>query len=61
MFYIPGVFGKFAVNTFRVVGALITLITYASNFWSGVLVVMYEANPSVLFQVSHESKSLRIH
>jgi hypothetical protein len=50
MFYIPGVFGKFAVNTFRVVGALITLITYATNSWSSVLVVVYEVYASVLFQ-----------
>jgi hypothetical protein len=50
MFYIPGVFGKLAVNTFLVVGAFIALITCATNFWSGVLVVMYEAYPSVLFQ-----------
>jgi hypothetical protein len=41
VFYIPRIFGKFAVNTFRVVGILITLITYATVFWIGVLVVMW--------------------
>jgi hypothetical protein len=50
MFYIPGVLGKFTVNTFRFVGTVVTLITYATVFWNAVLVVIYEAYPSVLFQ-----------
>jgi hypothetical protein len=50
MFNIPGVLGKPAVNTFRVVAGLITLITYATVFWNAALVVIYEVYPSVLFQ-----------
>jgi hypothetical protein len=49
-FRIPDIRGDFTLNTFRVMGVLITSITYATVFWHGVLVVMYEANPSVLLQ-----------
>jgi hypothetical protein len=49
-FRIPDIRGDFMLNTFRVMGVLMTSITYATVFWHGVLVVMYEAYPSILLQ-----------
>jgi hypothetical protein len=49
-FHIPDILGNIAVNIFRVLGALMTFVTYLVVFWNATLVVMYEAFPSVLFQ-----------
>jgi hypothetical protein len=49
-FHIPDIRANFTVNVFRITGALITLITYATVFWSAVLVVLFEAFPSLLSQ-----------
>jgi hypothetical protein len=49
---IPDVRGNIIVNIFRVIGAFITFVTYVTVLWTGTVVVLYEALPSVLFQMN---------
>jgi hypothetical protein len=49
-FNITNIRRNFIVNAFRVIGAFITFITYASVIWNAAIVVMYEAFPSIIFQ-----------
>jgi hypothetical protein len=50
LFTIADIRGNFIVNAFRIIGALITFTVYASVVSNAVLVVLYEALPSILFQ-----------
>jgi hypothetical protein len=43
-------FQSFILYILRMMGFLITLVSYASGFWSAMLVVLYEVFPSILFQ-----------
>jgi hypothetical protein len=40
------------LNVFRVIGTFMTFVTYATVLWAGMVVVLYEALPSDLFQVN---------
>jgi hypothetical protein len=49
-FYKISHFQSFILYILRMMGFLITLVSYASGFWSAMLVVLYEVFPSILFQ-----------
>jgi hypothetical protein len=50
LFNIANIRSNFIVNTFRVIGAFVTFTVYAYSVWTAVIVVMYEALPSIMFQ-----------
>jgi hypothetical protein len=50
LFNIANIRGNFILNAFRVIGAFVTFTVYASGVWTAVIVVMYEALPSIMFQ-----------